>query len=185
MEKSLNDYLGKIENYLRPVAPAERVDIIAEIKSEMLELQSQGQAPEAILARLGPPKELARAYLGDHIATDSAFSLRRLFELAGFYCLAGIGGLFVLPITVTLGLALIVCAMVSPLAGLVKFAGWLFGFDVPYVMFQIGGFTMPDLLVFPAAVVAGLLFFLAGRGLWRLSLRYVRAVGCTRRRLDS
>ena len=39
LEKSLNEYLEKIEKYLKPLIVSERVDIVKEIKSEMLELK--------------------------------------------------------------------------------------------------------------------------------------------------
>ena len=38
LEKSLNEYLEKIEKYMKPLIVSERVDIVKEIKSEMLEL---------------------------------------------------------------------------------------------------------------------------------------------------
>ena len=38
LEKSLNEYLEKIEKYLKLLIVSERVDIVKEIKSEMLEL---------------------------------------------------------------------------------------------------------------------------------------------------
>ena len=59
MEKTLNEYLEKIEKYLKPMAISERVDIVKEIKSEMLELQGSCMSSEQILERLGDPKELA------------------------------------------------------------------------------------------------------------------------------
>ncbi len=40
----LNDYLEKIEKYLKPLPVSERVDIVKEIKSEMLELQGNGKS---------------------------------------------------------------------------------------------------------------------------------------------
>lgn len=43
LEKSLNEYLEKIEKYLKPLIVSERVDIVKEIKSEMLELQARGR----------------------------------------------------------------------------------------------------------------------------------------------
>lgn len=43
MEKILNDYLEKIEKYLKPLPVSERVDIVKEIKSEILELQGDGK----------------------------------------------------------------------------------------------------------------------------------------------
>ena len=39
MEKILNDYLEKIERYLKPLPISERVDIVKEIQSEIFELQ--------------------------------------------------------------------------------------------------------------------------------------------------
>ena len=67
MEKSLNEYLEKIEKNLKPLPASERVDIVQEIKSEMLELQAAGKSEAEILQRLGTPRELAKAYLGDLI----------------------------------------------------------------------------------------------------------------------
>ena len=46
MEKNLNDYLEKIEKYLKPLPISERVDIVKEIKSEILELQGEGKTAE-------------------------------------------------------------------------------------------------------------------------------------------
>ena len=65
MEKNLNDYLDKVEKYLKPLPISERVDIVKEIKSEILELQSDGKTAEQITGRLGNPKELAKAYVGE------------------------------------------------------------------------------------------------------------------------
>ncbi len=38
MEKIMDDYLEKIEKYLKPLPASDRVDIVKEIKSEMVEL---------------------------------------------------------------------------------------------------------------------------------------------------
>ena len=74
MEKILNDYLEKIERYLKPLPISERVDIVKEIQSEIFELQSNGKNAKEIMERLGNPKELAKAYLGDLIAKGTSFS---------------------------------------------------------------------------------------------------------------
>ena len=65
--------LKKIEKYLKPLPISERVDIVKEIKSEILELQGDGKTAEQITERLGNPKELAKAYLGDLIAKSNFF----------------------------------------------------------------------------------------------------------------
>lgn len=81
MEKNLNDYLEKTEKYLKPLPVSERVDIVKEIKSEILELQGGGKTAEEILERLGNPKELAKAYLGDWIAKSSSFHWNRILAI--------------------------------------------------------------------------------------------------------
>ena len=69
MDKVLDQYLEKMEKYLKPAAASERTDIIKEIQSEMQELQGNGISSEQIVERLGSPKELAKAYLGDMLST--------------------------------------------------------------------------------------------------------------------
>ena len=87
MEKILNDYLEKIERYLKPLPISERVDIVKEIQSEIFELQSNGKE---IMERLGNPKELAKAYLGDLIAKDTSFSWNRALAICAYYSLASL-----------------------------------------------------------------------------------------------
>lgn len=56
MEKSLNDYLEKIEKNLKPLPVSERVDIVKEIKSEILELQGDGKTRKKSWNGWGTPK---------------------------------------------------------------------------------------------------------------------------------
>lgn len=84
MKKILDNYLEKMEKCLRPVPVSERVDIINEIKSEMLELQNNGVSDEMIIERLGDPKELAKAYLGDLISREKGFSWNRVLIICAF-----------------------------------------------------------------------------------------------------
>lgn len=84
MEKILNDYLEKVEKYLKPLPVSERVDIVKEIKSEILELQGNGKAAGEIIERLGNPKELAKAYLGDLIAKSNTFNWNRVLAICAY-----------------------------------------------------------------------------------------------------
>ena len=52
MDTALELYLEKIDRRLRPMPLSERADIVREIKSGMLELESLGLRPEEITARL-------------------------------------------------------------------------------------------------------------------------------------
>lgn len=120
MEKILNDYLEKIEKYLKPLPVSERVDIVKEIKSEILELQGDGKTSEEIIERLGNPKELAKAYLGDLIAKSSSFSWNRMLAICAYYSLASLSGLIVIPVLAICAPVFIVCAIATPILGAVK-----------------------------------------------------------------
>lgn len=86
MNNCLNEYLNKIDKYLKPMQASERADIINEIKSEMVELETQGKlSQEQIAERLGDPKELARAYLGDAISKNSGFNFRKCIRFRHFF----------------------------------------------------------------------------------------------------
>lgn len=79
MDSLRNDYLNKIDKYLRPLPASERADIINEIKSQMMELEAEKRlSSDQIIQRLGNPKELAGAYLGQSLSQSSSFSFRRL-----------------------------------------------------------------------------------------------------------
>lgn len=90
MDSLRNDYLNKIDKYLRPLPASERADIINEIKSQMMELEAEKRlSPDQIIQRLGNPKELAGAYLGQSLSQSSSFSFRRLGR--PFYFTAWLG----------------------------------------------------------------------------------------------
>lgn len=184
MNQLMNDYLDRIDRYLRPIPASERADIINEIKSQMMELETEKQlSPEQITERLGNPKMLAGAYLGESLSKSSSFSLRRLGGAVLFYSLAGLGGMFVLPFTAILAGAFMLCSVIAPTGGLIKAAGFLLGFDVPWVSFQFGSWTAHPLLALPLSILFGILFLWGGKGLWNITLKYIRMVARKRKTL--
>ena len=177
MDKVLSSYLDQVDRRLRPLPAAERADIVQEIRSEMLELEAGGLTPEQICGRLGDPKGLAAAYLGDVIAKNPGFSWSRLGAVAAFYSISGAVGMFVLPFTSVLAAGLMFSGIISPLAGILKYAAALAGFDLPFVMFQIGTYTPSPAKALLLSVITGILLFWAGRVLWRLTVRLVQKIG--------
>lgn len=184
MEKLLNDYLEKIEKYLKPLPVSERVDIVKEIKSEMLELQSEGKQAEEIIERLGNPKELAKAYLGDLIAKSSTFSWNRVLAICAYYSLAGFSGLFVIPVLAICAPVFIVCAAATPIMGAVKLVDALLHLGLPYAGYiGIAGIENP-IIVFILSIVIGVVLYLAGRGCWKLLIYYIKSVGKAKQHLS-
>lgn len=186
MEKIMNDYLEKIDKYLKPLPASDRVDIVKEIKSEMLELEMKKElSPEQILEKLGNPKELATAYLGDSLTKTKTFSLRRFAIVTAFYGLTGISGMFVLPMTSVLAVGLMFSGIIAPVAGLARLIGYLLGIEVPFVVFQFGPYTPGPLMTFPLSIIAGILLFLAGKACWKLTLKYIQTVSVMKRKTIS
>ena len=183
MNAAFETYLNTIDKHLRPLPASERADIIKEIKSSILEMESE-QLPEAqILERLGAPKELARAYLGDFIAKGNGFNLNRFLTVFAFYGLTGFSGMFVIPILGIIAPMFLLCGAIAPVAGLIKFIGSLFGYDVPYVVAQFGSMTLSPVFTFLYSIVMGGILILLSRGAWKLLLRYIRMVGKTKEKL--
>lgn len=177
MNKYLNAYLDKVDRYLKPMSASERADIINEIKSEMAELEMRDKlTPEQIVERLGDSRELAGAYLGKSISQSTTFSFKRLCAVVAFYSFAGAGSLFVLPITSVLGIGLMFCGVLAPVAGLVKAFGYLIGIDVPWVSFQFGDYTAHPYLAFLLSVILGALLLAAGMGLWKVTVNFIQII---------
>ena len=171
MEKLLNDYLARVERYLKPLSASDRVDIVKEIKSEMLELLGAGVAPEQIVERLGDAKTLARAYLSDNVA--KAHGWRRVSALIAFYSLAGLGGICVLPVTSICAAAF----LFSPLAGIVKLVGMLLGFNMDWIGFQFGSYSAGPFATLLASILLGAILFFAGWLCWKLTVYLVKLMG--------
>ena len=91
--------------------------------------------------------------------------------------------MFVLPFTSVLAVGLMFSGAVTPLAGTLQFVLSLMGISVPYIMFQLGSYTAPPAVAFPLSIVVGALLFLAGRWLWRFTVRLVQTIGQQYRKL--
>lgn len=177
MEKCLEAYLEKVEKCLKPLPSSERVDIVKEIKSEMLELQAEGKTAEEVVARLGKPGELAKAYLSDLITKDTSFSWTRVLALCAYYSAAGLSGMFVIPTLIICAPVFMMCGMVAPLLGAVKLVDTVLRLGIPGVQYiGVAGVNNP-VLVFALCVVFGVALFLAGYGCWRLLVLYIKGMG--------
>ena len=77
MNQSLEKYLTTVDRHLKPLPVSERADIVKEIKSTMLEMESEQMSSKQILDRLGSPKDLAKAYLKDLLVKEKRCSVKR------------------------------------------------------------------------------------------------------------
>jgi len=108
---------------------------------------------------------------------------RRLGGAAAYYALAGLASVAVLPATSITAAVFLVTGAVVPALGLLAALASLVGAQVPWVSVQMGGYTAPPLLAYPVTVAAGLLLLLAGRGLWRFTVGFVRLLFAKKKKL--
>ncbi len=180
MEKILTEYLEKMEKHLKPIAVAERSDIIREIKSEMQELQRARIPAEQIIERLGSPKDLAKSYLGGLLSKESGFSWNRLLAVCAFYSLVGFSGLFIIPCLAIIAPVFIACGVAVPILAAIKMADYIFNLGLPYmenIHVVLGGIEeLNPVVEFIISCLAGILLYWAGRGAWKLLLSYCKKV---------
>lgn len=188
MENILNEYLENIEKYLKPLPISERIDIVKEIKSEILELQNDGKTAEEIVERLGNPKELAKAYLGNLIAKDNSFNRNRILAICAFYSLVGFSGMFVIPCLAIMAPVFIVFGIITPILGAIKMIDYVFNLGLPYVehigIILTGIVELNPIVEFLGCLITGILLYWAGRGCWKLLVRYIKTVSKTRKQLS-
>lgn len=184
MEKILNDYLEKIERHLKPLPVSERIDIVKEIQSEIVELQSSGKNAKEIIERLGNPKELAKAYLGDLIAKDTSFSWNRVLAICAYYSLAGLSGLIIIPTLAVCAPVFLLCGIAAPFMGAVKLLDYLLNLGIPYVPYiGVVGVDNP-VLVFLVSIVTGVVLYLIGHGCWKLLVSYIKSMSKVKNNLS-
>lgn len=184
MNTAFEKYLNIINRHLRPLPASERADIIKEIKGSILEMEGEQLSENQILERLGAPKELAKAYLGEHLDKGKGISPGRLLAVLSFYGLTGISGMFVIPLLGLMAPMLILIGLAAPVAGFFKLIFSLFGRDLPYVVVQFGQTTLSPAPAFLFSVVMGAVLIFLGKGAWKLLLSYIRTVSRTKKNLE-
>lgn len=182
MNATLEKYLDTVDKCLKPLPISERVDIVKQIKSSILEMENDSFTTEQILDRLGKPKNLAKAYLGDLLPKESGFNRDRFLIVFSFYSIVGFSGIFIIPCLAIMALVFIVCGIASPLLMAIKMIDYILSLDLPYMenMGVFIGLELNPITEFVVALILGVLLFLAGRGCWKLLVNYCKKVSKTK-----
>ncbi len=187
METRLEKYLNTVDKCLKPLPTSERVDIVKEIKSSILEMEGEKLSTEQILKRLGNPKDLAKAYLGDLLSRESGFSWKRFLIICAFYSLVGFSGLIVIPCLAVIAPTFLLCGAVTPVLGVIKLVDYVLHLNLPFVEaigFQFGDAALSPIPVFFLSILTGVILFLIGIGSWKLLVSYCKQVSRTKSRLS-
>lgn len=189
MNAIFENYLDTVCRHLKPLPASERADIVKEIESSILEMENDGLSDEQILERLGSPKALAKAYLGDMIARGKGFSINRFLTICAFYSVVGLSGVVVIPTLGIIAPAFIAGGAIAPILGVYKLISEIFGLHLPLAQYinsmSIDGVPIFSPTVgFVCTVLMGIALFLLGYGAWRLLLYYIKKVSSTKKELS-
>lgn len=89
--------------------------------------------------------------------------------------------IFFLSVIIVLFLALltiffIISGILIPVCGLFKLVGYIFNFDIPFIMFQFGTMELNSLLVFPLSLIVGYILYKIGKVVGKLLIKYINYV---------
>lgn len=187
MNAIFEKYLDTVDKCLRPLPASERVDIVKEIKGSILEMESDHLTAEQILERLGKPKDLAKAYLGDLLSKERGFSWNRFLTVCAFYSIVGFSGMVVIPCLAIMAPVFIICGIASPILLAIKMFDYILNLGLPYMENMgvfIGITELNPIAEFAIGLIVGVLLCLIGRGCWKLLVYYCKKVSKTKANLS-
>lgn len=188
MDVRLEKYLNKIDRHLKPLPISERIDIVREIKSSMIEMENDDLSVEQIIERLGKPDDLARAYLSDLLSKDNHLNLTRILTICAFYSLVGLSGMFIIPTLIIIAPTFIICGILSPILGLIKMIDYIFHLGIPYVehigIVLTGIIELDPISEFIGTLIIGILLYYIDHLAWKTLLLYCQQVSKTKRNLS-
>ncbi|WP_088830757.1 DUF1700 domain-containing protein [Paenibacillus tyrfis] len=174
MSPKTRAYLEKLYQLLERMPEDERLDAIREIESHIAEGVAGGQSEDAILARLGDPRVLAKAYRSEYIMEKgSARSFKDVMLMAGFYCSTGLLSIMVIPVLATIAYGFGFCSV------LIFIAGFIRTFGVTWIQMNLGpGIEVPtEWSMLYSTIIGGIIggiAYLSWRGL-RIYMNFLSA----------
>lgn len=185
MHNEINSYLEKIDGYLKRLPVIERTDIIKEIQSAIVEMQSDGLSDSQIIERLGNPKDLAAAYYGEVLTKDNSLSFGRFWQVIGFYSLIGLTGVIVIPTLAIVSVTFIFCGWLVGVIGIVDLVLKTFNVKIPWVLVNFAGYSPTPIVATLICVVVGVLLVIAGKAAWKSLLKYISYVSTRHQKLNN
>src|SRR6195256_4630607 len=156
MDERTARYIGELEHELKKLPARDREDALREIRSHLQEASDSGTPSPLTLARLGSPRNLAAAYMGDYLSarenslpTPAPRRGLRVAAVGAYVFGTTFSSLFFVPIlaisTFTFGIA----GVVTPILGLMR------TFGATWIQMDVPGHSIPTSLSFPVGLAIG------------------------------
>lgn len=172
MNQEIEKYLQEVSRGLFNISKEDKEEILLEIKSHIHEATEIGENAGQVLARLGPPVTLAKAYSFDHAVKYQQLKPFDVLSNFAFYGLAGLSGIIVVPSLCILALTCLMVAFVIPGTAITNLVGLT---NVP--MFVWGEASVPPgILPLVLGIIVGAIFILLTWLCWGGLKKYVKTV---------
>jgi uncharacterized membrane protein len=154
MNHEAEKYLQEINRRLSDIPEHDREDILLEIKNHIYEATEKGEEIAQILARLGSPVKLAKAYSLGYCAENKKLKPLDILNYLDFYLLSGLSGIFIIPLLGFLAVVFLAIAIWIPGTAVVNLLGFT---HVP--MFVWGDSAIsPGMLQIALGLIIGAVF---------------------------
>ncbi len=173
MSVEIEKYLNKVNKNLKPLPLSMRTDIIAEIKSNIAQMQANNISSEQILESLGNPKTLAKEYLANLITSKKTTGIKRVLLACAFYSLASLSGIILIPTLGILAPTFIFSGVVTIIAVTVNlFSYLLLGYGIPYI--QVLDYSpVPGFFI---GLAVGIILATVGLASWKALKLYILGI---------
>lgn len=108
----------------------------------------------------------------DNVMPAIKYSLTRIIKNIIFYLITFFSGIFVVPVLGLIAPSFIVFGIISLLSGLIKIIGYIFNFNVPFVVFETCGASPHPIIIFIISIILGFIFSSIGASSWLLLQKY-------------
>lgn len=173
-------YIKKLYQHLRQLPEEEREDAVMEIKSHIVESVRNGRKEEEVLAKLGSPSKLARAYLGDFYVRESSMHPLFLIKALLLYVTSGFLSLIFIPVLGMLSVTFGIVSIIIPILGLLR------TFGASWIQMNLTPtYEVPVLLSFPFALLVALFLFGLFWICWKALRGYLTLLSSAHRKIIS
>lgn len=162
-------YLARLESHLASLSPADRQDVLTDIRSHLAEAVAAGRSLDTALASLGPADELARGYsvellMNPRGARPRGSGTSRFLKLAGLVVIGSIPTLVIVIVLSAVGVSFTFAGLAVLAAGLLAAVGelppWIH-MDLPPIFAILLGPVMTAAGILSLAVLVLYIKFLA------------------------
>lgn len=160
-------YLDKLYEGLKKMPESERLDAVREIESHISDAVSNGQPEAAVIARLGDPRKLAKAYYSEYITQGPPLSIRNAFGAIAFYCTTGLLSIMIVPVLATVAYGFGLCTVLLLLGSFARTLGF------SWISMQIGDYVVPTQWSFVVGLAMGAIIGGIAFGSWKLLKLYL------------